>query len=87
MIVRRSKRSAAGPATADIRNAGNDWATYTRVTSSGESVRCCTRPTKATYANQSPANEMTWAMNKDLMSRLVRNIAHMRPLSRAMGRR
>ena len=27
MIVRRSNRSAAGPDTADIRNAGNAWAT------------------------------------------------------------
>ena len=26
-IVRRSKRSAAGPATVDIKNAGSDWAT------------------------------------------------------------
>jgi len=48
MIRLRSKRSAAGPAIGDIRNAGSDWATYTSVTRIGESVRSCTRPTNAT---------------------------------------
>jgi hypothetical protein len=53
-ILRRSKRSAADPASGPRRKVGKLWHTSTSVTSTFESLASCTTPRKATVANQSP---------------------------------
>ena len=51
---RRSKRSAAGPASGVITNDGSVCETKTRVAARSEWVRSRTKPSMATLANQSP---------------------------------
>jgi hypothetical protein len=48
MMRRRSKRSAAAPATGATRNPGRAWLTKTSATSRLEPVRSLTRPMRAT---------------------------------------
>ena len=54
MTRRRSKWSAAGPATVASRKLGNVWATKMAAAATSEWVRSRTRPSRATVVNQSP---------------------------------
>ena len=54
-ILRRSKRSATGPAMGAITNVGRLWATQNSEASRSEPVWSSSSPMAATVANQSPA--------------------------------
>ena len=74
---RRSSRSTTGPANGEARNDGSENETRTSDTRSSESVTSAMYPARATNTNQSPRNEITWAMNTQRRSRFVRSSAHM----------
>jgi hypothetical protein len=78
MTLRRSNRSAAGPANGDAKNTGRLCTTNTSAVSRSEPDSSRTNPSRATVANQSPAYDTTCAIHNVRKSRLRRSTSSTR---------